>query len=299
MTSCKTPLFRGCATALVTPMKNGSIDKPAYQRLLHTQIEAGVNALVISGTTGESPTLTDAEKQYLYTQAVKAVEEHGQSIPVIAGTGSNNTTRAVAISRMAEASGCHGILVVTPYYNKASEAGLISHFTAVADAVSIPMILYHVPGRTGCAMSVNACRILSQHPRITGLKDATGSIGFAARVSAACGDALPLYSGNDDAILPILALGGMGVISVVSNLLPAAVVSLCNAWQEGRVGEAADIQKRILPLCDLLFSEVNPIPVKAAMALCGLCLDEVRLPLSPADEGLTAKLKALLPTYGL
>ncbi len=298
MTSSGSPLFQGCATALVTPMKNGGIDKSAYERLLHTQLEAGVNALVVSGTTGESPTLTDREKRYLYTQAVKAVEESGKKIPVIAGTGSNNTARAAEISRMAEDAGCDGLLVVTPYYNKASEAGLISHFLTVTDAVSLPVILYHVPARTGCAMSVNACRVLSQHPRVVGLKDATGNIGFTARVSHVCGDALPIYSGNDDAILPILALGGVGAISVVSNLFPATVVSLCDAWRAGHAKEAADIQKKLLPLCDALFCEVNPIPVKAAMELRGLCRAEVRLPLAPADERLRARLEGVLEAYG-
>lgn len=299
MSSCKKPLFQGCATALITPMKGGDIHREAFDALLHTQIDAGIDALVVTGTTGESPTLTDKEKKYLYTQAVKTVNESQKSIPVIAGTGSNNTARAIEISRMAEDSGCDGLLVVTPYYNKASQEGLIAHFFAIAEAVSIPLILYHVPSRTGCSLTAESCRILSQHPRILGLKDATGNTGFTARVSAACGASLPLYAGNDDSTVPLLSLGGVGVISVVSNLLPSLMVEMCDAWRQGDIGRAADIQRRILPLCDALFSEVNPIPVKAAMSLCGICTPEVRLPLAPADDGLKKRLSHLLPSYGL
>lgn len=293
------PLFEGCATALVTPMKHHDIDKTAFDTLLHTQLEAGVDALVVTGTTGESPTLTDKEKQYLYTQAVKIASTYDKKVPIIAGTGSNNTARAIELSRMAYEAGVDGLLVVTPYYNKASQEGLIAHFTAIAEAVPLPIILYHVPSRTGCNLTVETCRILSKHPRIVGVKDATGNINFTSRVAAACGTSLPLYAGNDDIVTPLLSLGGVGVISVVSNLLPCDMVRLCRTFREGNYRTSADIQRRILPLCDALFSEVNPIPVKAAMALCGMCGDEVRLPLSPADNALKKRLYNLLPTYGL
>ena len=287
-------LFEGCATALITPFKDGKVDYAAFEAILEQQINAGIDALVVTGTTGESSTLTDREKRELYTTAVRAVRASGKAIPVIAGAGSNNTSRAMELSRMAEGVGCDGLLLVTPYYNKASQEGLVAHFIAIAEAVSLPIILYHVPARTGCSLTVDTCKKLSDHPRIVGLKDATGQIGYTARVVAACGDALPLYSGNDDTVIPILALGGHGVISVVSNLYPEVMVKLCRAWREGDILTAASIQRRILPLCDALFCEVNPIPVKCAMALKGLCRDEVRLPLAPAGRLLQEKMEALL-----
>ena len=283
------PLFEGCATALVTPFRNGGLDKDAFIRILRHQIEGGADALVVAGTTGESPTLTDGEKQWLFTAAVKEAEAASRKIPVIAGTGSNNTRRACELSRMAEACGCDGLLVVTPYYNKASEAGLLGHYEAVAEATSLPLIVYHVPSRTGCKLTPETCRRLSEHPRIAGLKDATGDLSFTARVAALCGDSLPIYAGNDDQTLPILSLGGRGVISVVSNLYPAAVGELCRLWREGKTGEAKALQLSLIPLCDALFCEVNPVPVKAGMAILGLCSDEVRLPLAAADDGVRAK----------
>ncbi len=288
------PLFTGCATALITPFKDGKVDFSAFEHILQDQINADVDALVVTGTTGESATLTDREKHDLYACTVRAVKASGKKIPVIAGTGSNNTTRAMELSRMAESTGCDGLLVVTPYYNKASQEGLISHFTSVADAVSIPVILYHVPARTGCAMTAATCQKLSEHPRIAGFKDATGNIGFTARVSAACDSALPLYSGNDDMVTPILALGGLGVISVVSNIFPKLMVRLCHLWQSKDHTAADHLQKSILPLCDALFCEVNPIPVKCAMAMCGYCQNEVRLPLSPASDVLCKRLAQCL-----
>ena len=279
------PLFTGCATALITPFRGGEMDKNAFIRLLRRQLEGGVDALVVAGTTGESPTLTDTEKEWLFTAAVKEVAASGRKIPVIAGTGSNNTRRAVELSRMAEDCGADGLLVVTPYYNKASEEGLIGHYTAVTRATSLPVIPYHVPSRTGCKMSPAACKRLSALPRMAGLKDATGDVSFTARVAALCGDSLPLYSGNDDLTLPVLSLGGVGVISVVSNLCPAAMTRLCRLWREGKTAEAKALQLALIPLCDALFCEVNPIPVKAAMEMLGLCTAEVRLPLAAADKG--------------
>ena len=279
------PLFTGCATALITPFRGGEIDKDAFIHLLQRQIEGNVDALVVAGTTGESPTLTDAEKEWLFTASVKEVAASGRKIPVIAGTGSNNTRRAVELSRMAEDCGVDGLLVVTPYYNKASEEGLIRHYEAITKATSLPVIAYHVPSRTGCKMSPAACKKLSALPRMAGLKDATGDVSFTARVAALCGDSLPLYSGNDDLTLPILSLGGAGVISVVSNLCPEAMTSLCRLWREGKTGDATALQLSLIPICDALFCEVNPIPVKAAMEMLGLCTAEVRLPLAAADEG--------------
>ena len=287
------PLFEGCATALVTPFKGGALDKAAFIRILHHQIEGGADALVVAGTTGESPTLTDGEKKWLFSTAAREVEATRRAIPIIAGTGSNNTRRACELSRMAEDCGCHGFLVVTPYYNKASEAGLIGHYEAVAEAASLPLIVYHVPSRTGCKLTPETCQRLSEHPRIVGLKDATGDLSFTARVAALCGDALPIYSGNDDQTLPILSLGGRGVISVVSNLYPAAVRDLCRLWREGKTTEAKALQLSLIPLCDALFCEVNPIPVKAAMEMRGLCSAEVRLPLAEADGRVRSKVKGV------
>ncbi len=276
-------LFEGCATALVTPFRNGQLDKDAFIRLLHHQIENGADALVICGTTGESPTLTDQEKQWLFTTAAQESRSTSGKIPIIAGTGSNNTYRAAELSRMAEACGVDGLLVVTPYYNKASEAGLIGHYEAITQATSLPVLVYHVPSRTGCRLTPAACKILSENPKIAGLKDATGDLSFTARVRALCGDALPIYAGNDDQTVPILSLGGHGVISVLSNLYPAAVSRLCRLWREGKTVEAAALQISLVPLCDALFCEVNPIPVKAGLSLLGLCSDEMRLPLAAAD----------------
>ena len=288
------PLFTGCATALITPFRGGEIDKNAFIRLLQRQIEGDVDALVVAGTTGESPTLTDTEKEWLFTASAKEVATSGRKIPVIAGTGSNNTRRAVELSRMAEDCGCDGLLVVTPYYNKASEDGLIAHYEAITAATTLPVIPYHVPSRTGCKMSPAACKRLSALPRMAGLKDATGDLSFTARVASLCGDSLPLYSGNDDLTLPVLSLGGLGVISVVSNLCPEAMTSLCRLWREGKTAEAKALQLALSPLCDALFCEVNPIPVKAAMEMLGLCTAEVRLPLAAADEGVRRRVREAL-----
>ena len=293
------PLFQGCATALVTPFRDGTLDRPAFLRLLHRQIEGCVDALVVAGTTGESPTLTDSEKKWLFKTAVEVTAAAPRSIPVIAGTGSNNTRRAVELSRMAEDCGVDGLLVVTPYYNKASEAGLIAHYEAIAAATPLPLIAYHVPSRTGCKMSPAACQKLAAIPTVVGLKDATGDLSFTARVASLCGDSLPLYAGNDDQTLPVLSLGGLGVISVVSNLCPEAMTNLCRLWREGKTAEAKALQLSLIPLCDALFCEVNPIPVKAAMDLLGLCSAEVRLPLAEADEGVRGKVANALRGVGM
>ncbi len=299
MKADRKPLFEGCATALVTPFADGEVDYATFRRLVDRQLAAGIDALVVAGTTGESPTLTDREKEKLFRETVRAVGASGRRVPVIGGTGSNNTARAVILSRMAEAAGCDGLLVVTPYYNKASQEGLIAHFTAIAEAVSIPIILYHVPSRTGCGMTVDTCRKLSEHPRIVGLKDATGQIGYTAGVAEACGASLPLYSGNDDMVVPLLSLGGCGVISVVSNLLPEKMTELCRLWRAGDVAEARRIQLEILPLFRALFAEVNPIPIKAAMAMCGLCGEDVRLPLAAAGEDMKKRLGKVLEKYDI
>ena len=291
----KSPLFIGCATALVTPFRGGEVDREAFIRILHRQIEGGADALVVCGTTGESPTLTDKEKQWLFTTAVREVRASDRpALPVVAGTGSNNTRRAVELSRLAEDCGVDGLLVVTPYYNKTSEAGLIGHYEAITAATSLPTVVYHVPSRTGCRLTPQTCKVLSENPRIAGLKDATGDISFTAKVAALCGAALPIYAGNDDQTVPVLSLGGQGVISVVSNLFPARMSRLCRLWREGRWTEAAAEQLSLLPLCEALFCEVNPIPVKAGLSMLGLCEDEVRLPLAPADTSVRVRVREAL-----
>ena len=298
------PLFRGCATALATPFENGAIHKEAYVALVRRQLEADVDALVICGTTGESPTVTDAEKAWLFTTAAEearryAAEKNRSPIPVIAGTGSNNTARARELSCLAADCGCDGLLLVTPYYNKASDTGLVRHYEAVADATPLPIILYHVPGRTGCRLTPAVCKTLCRHPRIVGLKDATGDLTFTARVRAACGDCLPIYAGNDAETVPILSLGGQGVISVLSNLLPERMRNLCRLFFEGHTTEASREQIALLPLCDALFADVNPIPVKYALSRLGLCTDEVRLPLAPAEPSVRALVDAQMAALGL
>ncbi len=288
MNPTQSPLFVGCGTALVTPFRGGEVDRDAYVSLVRRQLAAGVDALIICGTTGESPTLTDQEKKWLFTTAVRESRRHATEagrppVPVIAGTGSNNTSRAVTLSHMAADCGCDGLLVVTPYYNKASEQGLIRHYEAILEAVPLPLVIYHVPGRTGCRLTPGMCQVLCEHPRVVGLKDATGDLTFTARVRAVCGDRLPIYAGNDGETLPVLSLGGCGVISVLSNLYPERMAQLCRLYREGRVAEAAAEQVALIPLCDALFADVNPIPVKYALSRLGLCTDEVRLPLSPAE----------------
>ena len=298
------PLFRGCATALATPFLGSAVHREAFLNLVRRQLEADVDALVICGTTGESPTLTDREKEWLFTAAVEESRRHAAKssrppVPVIAGTGSNNTARAKELSLMAAGCGCDGLLLVTPYYNKASDTGLIRHYETIADATPLPIILYHVPSRTGCRLTPAVCAALCEHPRIVGLKDATGDLTFTARVRAACGDRLPVYAGNDAETVPILSLGGQGVISVVSNLLPARMSRLCHLFFEGKVAEATREQLSLLPLCDALFSDVNPIPVKYALSRLGLCTDEVRLPLSPAESSVRALVDAQMAAVGL
>ena len=288
------PLFCGCATALATPFRQGELDRDGFLRLLRHQLEGGADALVVCGTTGESPTLTDAEKKWLFTTAVREAKAARRPIPVIAGTGSNNTRRAVELSRMAAECGVDGLLVVTPYYNKASEAGLLGHYEAVTAATPLPVLVYHVPSRTGCRLTPETCRRLSENPRIAGIKDATGDLSFTARVAALCGRALPIYAGNDDQTLPVLSLGGLGVISVVSNLYPARVSRLCRLWREGRCAEAAALQLALLPLCDALFCEVNPSPVKAGLSLMGICSEEVRLPLAAANDSVRGRVRDAL-----
>ena len=281
MKNNRKPVFTGVCTALITPFRDGKIDFESLSGLIEFQIDGGVDALLINGTTGESATLTDAEKREIISFAVSEV---GGRVPVIAGTGSNDTKKAVELSKFAYDVGADACLAVTPYYNKASEAGLIKHYEAIADATEIPIILYNVPSRTGVNIPLSVYERLSEHKNIVAVKEANPSVSDFARLSARCGKNLDLYSGNDDLILPCLSLGGNGVISVISNALPRQTGDICRLWFGGKIEEATELQLKLLPLTNALFCEVNPIPIKALLSHLGFCKEEYRLPLCPMDS---------------
>ena len=276
------PIFTGACTALVTPFRDGRIDYEALTELIELQIAGGIDALLINGTTGESATLSDEEKRALISFAVRRVDGR---VPAIAGVGSNDTARTVALSAYARDAGANALLVVTPYYNKASNAGLVRHYQTVADAADMPIILYNVPSRTGVNIPLEVYDALASHENIVAVKEASPSIPDFARLSQKCGNRLTLYSGNDDLITPTLALGGMGVISVIANALPRETGDICRLWSDGKIKAATELQLRLLPLINAIFSEVNPIPIKALLAHLGLCREEYRLPLCPMNEG--------------
>ena len=276
----KTPIFEGIATALITPITENGIDYEAFGKLIDWQIDEGVNALVICGTTGESSTLTDEEHREAITYAVKRAAHR---VPIIAGTGSNDTAYALSLTEFSCKAGVDGVLVVTPYYNKATQNGLIQMFTKIADVSSVPLILYNVPSRTGVNIAPATVKALSKHPNISGIKEAGGNISAVAEIAALCGDDINIYSGNDDQTVPIMSLGGKGCISVLSNVLPKKASEMCAKMLSGDVKGAAKMQLEYLPLINALFSEVNPIPVKAAMAAMGWCEDYLRLPLTPME----------------
>lgn len=277
-----TPLFRGTCTALVTPFRLDFVHAEIYDQLLDRQLQAGVAAVVVCGTTGESATMSDREKLDLIGHTVAYVKGRCK---VIAGTGSNATAHAVYLSREAEKLGADGLLLVTPYYNKATAQGLIEHYTAIGNAVHIPCILYNVPSRTGVDIPVSVYRALSEHPNMQGIKEASGDISKIARIRGTC--PMPIWSGNDSETVPVMALGGAGVISVLSNLYPETMVRLTDLCLAGRFREAAALQVALMPVMDAMFCEVNPIPVKAAMRLSGLDVGHCRLPLTdPTPEHL-------------
>ena len=278
------PLFQGACTALVTPFRLDFVHTEAYDQLLDRQMKAGIAALVVCGTTGESATMSDTERLDLIGHTVDYVRGRCK---VIAGTGSNHTAHAVTLSKEAEKLGADGLLLVSPYYNKATEAGLIAHYTAIADQVHIPCIAYNVPSRTGVDIPVSVYRALAAHPNFCGVKEAGGDVGKIARIRQACGPEFFIWSGNDDQTVPVMALGGLGVISVLSNLYPETVVRLTGLCLAGRYREAANLQAALMPIIDALFCEVIPIPVKAALRLAGLDVGHCRLPLTdPTPEHL-------------
>ena len=280
----KKTIFTGAATAIVTPFKNGVVDYDMYGTLIDWQLEQGIDAIVTVGTTGEGPTLTHEEHREVIRYCVEKVAHR---VPVIAGTGSNCTEEAIGLTKFAAQVGADAALLVTPYYNKATQAGLVASFTAVADAADLPCVLYNVPGRTGCNIQPATVAKLAEHPMICAVKEASGNISQVAQIAALAGDKIDIYSGNDDQVVPIMALGGKGVISVLSNVAPAATVEMCRRMLAGDVAGARELQLKYLPLIDALFCEVNPIPVKAAMAAMGYGENSLRLPLTcmePAHE---------------
>ena len=293
----KNPIFKGIGTALITPMTEaGQIDYAAMERLVAYQLEGNIDALIVCATTGEAPTLQDDE----HIEVIRFVAEQvGGKIPVIAGTGSNYTEHAVEMSIKARDAGANGLLCVTPYYNKCTQRGLVESFTKIADATELPMIVYNVPGRTGVNIQPAAYAKLAEHPRIVGIKEANGDISSVVDTMARCGDKIDMYSGNDDQIVPILSMGGIGCISVLSNLLPAQTREICTRWFAGDVAGAAALQLRYKPLVDALFSEVNPIPAKAAMAAMGMCGETARLPLTPMEDAARANLLRQMEAVGI
>ncbi len=290
----KKPFFTGACTALVTPFIGGKVNYPMMEQLLKRQMEAGIRAVVLCGTTGESPTLSDAEKLEIFRRAKRYV---GDNCLIIAGTGSNSTEHAVALSKAAEDVGADGLLVVSPYYNKATEDGLLAHYSAIAAAVHIPVIVYNVPSRTGVDIPVGVYECLAKIPNVAGVKEASADIRKTAKIRAVCPRDFAVWSGNDDQAAAVMALGGMGVISVLSNVLPVETQAMIQAALDGDFDTAADLQIGMLPLIDALFREVNPIPVKAAMKLIGYDCGDCRLPLTPASLETWETLKKLLSAY--
>ena len=292
----KKPIFTGAATALVTPLTENGVDYAAFEKLINWQIESGIDALVICGTTGEASTLTDEEHRQVLKFAAEVVNSR---VPIIAGTGSNDTAYAIDMTKYACDLGYDAMLVVTPYYNKTTQKGLIAMFKAIADASTKPLILYNVPSRTGVNIEPATYAALADHPMIAAIKEAGGNISKIVETVALVGDKLDIYSGNDDQIVPILACGGKGVISVLSNVVPKETSQMCKTFFAGDVKGAMDMQVKYLPLTNALFCEVNPIPVKAAMAALGFCENYLRLPLVPMEENHEAMLRQKMRDLGL
>lgn len=291
-----TPVFTGAATALITPLNENGIDFDTLGRLIDHQIEQGIDALVIAGTTGEGSTLSDEEHRALLAYSIERI---GGRVPAIAGTGSNDTAYAISLTRYSCELGYDAMLVVTPYYNKATQNGLVAMYNAIADASDRPIILYNVPSRTGINIEPSTYLKLSEHPMIRGIKEANSTITKIVETFALVGDRLDIYSGNDDQIIPIMALGGKGVISVLSNVMPRETSQLCHLWLDGHVKEAAARQLEYMDLIGSLFCEVNPIPVKAAMARLGWGEDYVRLPLTPMEDRNRERLYMSMERMGL
>ena len=292
----KKTIFKGMATAMVTPMTPEGVDYEALGRFIDFQLASGINALVAVGTTGESATLTPEERKKVISFTIDRVAGR---VPVIAGTGTNNTLHAIDYSVSAAQAGADALLVVTPYYNKATQNGLIAHFTAIADKVDKPIILYNVPSRTGCNLLPATVEKLAEHPNIAAIKEASGNMSQVVELFARCGDKIDVYSGEDGLTVPMLAMGGMGTISVLSNVIPKGAVEMTDAFFAGDLRKAAALQCRYLDLINLLFCEVNPIPAKAAISAMGYGKEFIRLPLTPMEEGNRTKLLAEMRKQGV
>ena len=292
----KNTIFKGIATAIVTPMTENGIDYEALGRFIDFQIESGINAIVVMGTTGENATIEPEDQKKVITYTVEKVAKR---VPVIAGTGTNNTAHVLENTKAACEVGADAVLVVTPYYNKATQNGLYQHFTAVADASTVPVILYNVPGRTGCNLQPKTVARLADHPNIVAIKEAAGNMAQAVELFALCGDKLDIYSGEDALTVPMMAMGGSGAISVLSNVVPKGAVEMSDAALRGDFATAAKLQCKFLPLINALFSEVNPIPAKAAVSAMGFGADILRLPLTPMEDGTRAKLYEEMRKLGI
>ena len=296
MSKNKQTIFTGAATAIITPFKKGMIDYDSFGKIIDGQIAGGIDAIVVAGTTGEAATLTHEE----HCDCIRyVVEKVAGRVPVIAGTGSNDTAYGIELSQYACEVGADALLLVTPYYNKATPKGLIRNFIETADKTDKPIILYNVPSRTGCNIPMSVYRELAKHERIVAVKEASGNISTIAELIAECGDSLDVYSGNDDQIVPIMSLGGKGVISVLSNIMPKETHDMAVACLEGRFADGAAAQLKYLKLINALFCEVNPVPVKTAMAELGFCSEDMRLPLCEMEDANRAKLISAMKEHGL
>lgn len=293
----KQPVFTGAAVAIITPMHaDGTVNFEELGRIIDDQIAHGTDAIVICGTTGESAALNHEE----HVECIRfAVKHTAKCVPVIAGTGSNDTAFAIEISKEAEEAGADALLLVTPYYNKTSQAGLIAHYTAIANAVTLPCIIYNVPSRTGVNLQPATLAELAKLPNVNAVKEASGNISQVADVAALCGEELNIYSGNDDQIVPILSLGGKGVISVLSNVAPQQAHDICAAWFSGDTAKSLELQLKALPLCHALFADVNPIPVKWAMNRLGWNAGPLRLPLVEPSAAVQQSLENEMKAYGV
>lgn len=287
MSKFKKTIFTGAATAIITPFKDGKIDYDSFKNIIEFQISNGVDGIVVAGTTGEAATLTHEEHCQCIDFVVKQVDGR---VPVIAGTGSNDTAYGIELSQYACEAGADALLLVTPYYNKATPKGLIKNFLETADKTNKPIILYNVPSRTGCNISLPVYKELAKHERIVAVKEASGNLSTIAELIDECGDYFDIYSGNDDQIVPIMSIGGKGVISVLSNILPKETHDLCNYCLNGDFAKGAEMQLKYLKLINALFCEVNPVPVKTAMATLGYCTEEMRLPLCEMEDANKEKL---------
>ena len=292
----KNTIFKGMATAIITPMTEAGIDYETLERFLEFQIENGINAIVVMGTTGENATIEPEDQKEVIRFTVEKVNHR---VPVIAGTGTNNTEHVLRSTRNACEVGADAVLVVTPYYNKATQNGLIAHFTAVADVSTVPVILYNVPGRTGCNLQPKTVAALAEHPNIVAIKEATGNMAQMVEIMHLCGDKIDVYSGEDALTVPMMAMGGAGTISVLSNVAPKEAVAMTDACMAGDYATAAKMQADLLPLINALFSEVNPIPAKAGVSAMGFGEENLRLPLTPMEDATRAVLYAEMRKLGI